>query len=190
MSIKPAPTTVQLARSDPYYLAPFDKVMAFVVAQWAQDDRELFWLAPKTTHPLTATKVVAWPGPDGQSILFHQDDLVEPLGYLELNPMPGQTLHAWVGHCILRPEQRGMGLGTRMVRLALKVAFVRRRMNRVSLVVFPDNIAAIYCYRSVGFLDAGEQTKYFHRTGREHRMLQMTIDLGRYRSLYGIQDTH
>ena len=174
----------ELARRGPYYLTPFDKLLAPVVASWAREDLELFWLAPKTPPPLTPTKVVAWASPDGRPLLFCSDDSPDgPLGYLELNPMPADWGHFWLGHCVAHPECRGVGIGRRMISLALDLAFHGRRAYRVSLVVFPENEMAVRCYRRAGFIDAGDQWKFFTTTGRQHRMLQMTIDRGRFLSL-------
>ncbi len=71
-------------------------------------------------------------------------------------------------------------MGVLMVGLILDEGFRNRRLERVSLVVFPENLAAIRCYRRAGFLDAGEQVRYFPTTGRRCRLLRMTIDRKRY----------
>lgn len=170
-------------RNGAYFLAPFDKLMAPLVASWARDEHELFWLAPKTPPPLTAAKVVAWPGRDGCPLLMYRESDASPLGYLELNPMPGEQSHLWLGHCVLAPSARGTGLGKLMVRMLLDEAFINRKAWRVSLVVFPDNESAVACYRAAGFAHAGEQVKHFATTGRQHRMLQMTIDQIRHSML-------
>ena len=184
MSSAPASTADELVRHRSWYLAPFAPELAGVVAAWARNPQELLWLAPKSTFPLTAAKVLAWPGHDGCPLLFRGDHVGEPLGYVELNPMPGEKRHLWLGHCVIDPGYRGMGLGQRMVRLLLEVGFARRGAERISLVVFPENTRAINCYRAVGFVDACEHDKYFGTTGRQHRMLQMSTDLARYRYLY------
>lgn len=180
MSTTPLPTAVVSARSGPYLLSAFDKLMAPIVASWPRDDRELFWLAPKTQPPLTAAKVAHWPGPNGCPMLFCREGLTGPLGYLELNPMPLQKRHFWLGHCVIRPDRRGTGLGRLMVDLTLDEAFQHRQATGVSLAVFPDNVAAIACYRAAGFVDAGHQVKYFHSTRRQHRMLRMHIRKEQY----------
>ena len=66
-------TDRELFRRGIFCLARFDPLMAPVIARWARDDRELFWLAPKTPPPLTAAKVVAWASPDGRPLLFCRD---------------------------------------------------------------------------------------------------------------------
>jgi RimJ/RimL family protein N-acetyltransferase len=185
MSILPPPVTHSHAREAPFYLSPFDRLMAPLIASWARSDHELFWLAPKTPPPLTAAKVVAWPGSSGAPMLMYTEGEPQPLGYLELNPMPGELGHLWIGHCVVRPDTRSRGLGRRMVSLVLDQAFAFRNANRVSLVVFPENTAAVQCYRAAGFLDEGEQIKFFQTTGRQHDMIQMSMDICRYREVRG-----
>ena len=65
-----------------------------------------------------------------------------------------------------------------MVRIHRQVASTRQ----IRFISGPLNL---FVPQSVGFLDAGEQNRYFQTTGRRHRMLQMTIDLARYQSRYG-----
>lgn len=175
MSVAAANAQLVYAREGPYYLAPFDRLMAPIVARWAPMPQELFWLAPSTPAPLTAAKVVGWAGPECNPRLFRRDDVFEPLGYLELNPMPGQAGHYWLGHCVIRPERRGTGLGRIMIQLVLHEAFSGRGASRVSLMVFPDNLAAYNCYLRAGFREVGEQYKYFATTGKRYRMVQMSV---------------
>jgi RimJ/RimL family protein N-acetyltransferase len=166
-----------------FRLTAFDTLMAPVVARWPQDDQELFWLAPKTPPPMSAAGVVAWAGPEGRPLLFYHGTQPEPIGYFEINPMPADFGHYWLGHCVLRPDLRGGGRGRLMISLGLELAFREQRAYRVSLVVFPENVPAIRCYRHAGFVNAGDQYKFFQTTGKQHRMLQMTIDRGQYLSL-------
>ncbi len=182
MSLAP-PTPAGLARRGPHYLADFDRMWAGQVASWARDPAELFWLAPKTIPPLDAMKVLAWPGAGDSPLLFYQDDRATPVGYLELNPMPVDSGHYWLGHCVVDPLQRGTGVGREMILTTLELAFRQKRARRISLVVFPENAPAVACYRRCGFLTAGEQIKFFPVTGQQHRMIQMTIDAPRFLSL-------
>ncbi len=183
MSISSAPAPVSHVSEGPYRLVPFDAATAPIVARWARTDAELFWLAPKTLPPLTCEKVLSWTAEEGCPLLLQRDGAVDPIGYLELNQMPGEPHHLWMGHCVLSPEARGTGVGKLMVRMLMTEGFRHRRARRLSLVVFPDNEAAIACYLSAGFVHAGEQTKYFYVTGRQHRMLRMTCDRHRFESL-------
>ncbi|HOW72696.1 MAG TPA: GNAT family N-acetyltransferase [Phycisphaerae bacterium] len=180
MSIAVSTQSSVRTRSGRYLLADFDRQFAALVASWVRDDHELFWLAPKTAPPLTTEKVIAWPGADGCPLLFYRQGTAEPCGYLELNPMPASRDHLWLGHCLIRPGLRGVGLGHLIVRLMLDEAFVEREASSVSLVVFPRNDPAVRCYLANGFVHVGEQVKFFSTTGRRHRMLEMKITRGRY----------
>jgi len=180
MSVAPLHAGKIHVQSGPWCLAAFDPLMAPRVVSWARDERELFWLAPKTVPPLTPAKVVAWPGPDGCPMLLYREQLTEPLGYIELNPMPGQKGNLWMGHCLIRPENRGAGLGRLTVELMLEKAFLNELARFVSLVVFPDNTTAIRCYRVTGFRHVGEQVKYFPTTRRQYCMLEMRITREEY----------
>jgi len=170
-------------RKDDYHLTQFEENDTSAIVSWVRDDRELFWLAPKTPPPLTAAKILAWRIPGGCPLAFYYEgndgDIL--CGYVELNPMPAIPGHLWMGHCLVRPDLRGSGVGKLMVQLMLREAFWQRRARAVSLVVFPDNIPAIRCYSAVGFRHVGEQTKFFPTTGRQHCMLEMQITSGEYR---------
>jgi len=180
MSIIPLHAGKIYVESGPWCLAAFDPLMAPLIVSWVQDMHELFWLAPKTVPPLTSAKVVAWPGPNGCPMLLYHQQRAEPIGYVELNPMPVQKEHLWMGHCLIQPEQRGVGLGRLTVEMLLKKAFLIDRAKMVSLVVFPGNIHAVRCYRATGFRHISELTKYFPHTGRQHCMLEMRLPCEEY----------
>jgi len=171
-----------LARNGAYFITPFDKLTAPLIATWVCDDRELLWLAPKTHPPITAQKIIAWTDTRGNPLLFYRDGEPNPVGYAELNPMPQQKKHLWMGHFIIQPESRGTGLGRIFVDLMLEYAFENLKVSRISLVVFPDNLAAIGCYRSTGFVDSGRQLKYFYPTGQQYSLVLMTIDRKEFKS--------
>ncbi len=158
-----------------YHLTAFASEHAERVSRWVRDEKELFWLAPKTPPPLTAVKVIDWTRERGQGYLFFRDGRRAPRGYFELNPMPNSETHLWVGHCVIDPRWRGVGLGLRMLQLMLRQAFDDHRAARLSLVVFPDNRQAIRCYRRGGFSDAGQQLQCFSEDGAQHVMRCMTI---------------
>jgi RimJ/RimL family protein N-acetyltransferase len=160
---------------DTYYVTPFDPVEAMRVATWTCDEKELFWLAPKTAPPLTAAKIIDWTRDRGQAYLFYQQGHSAPRGYFELNPMPNSSVHLWAGHCVIDPQWRGIGLGRQMTALMIREAFASCGAQRLSLVVFPDNLQAIRCYEVAGFQNSGRQLQCFSRTGKQHLMRCMSI---------------
>ena len=84
--------------------------------------------------------------------------------------------HLWLGHLVVRPDQRGKGAGQVLVRALLAYASERHLASRVSLIVFPDNTAALKCYRRVGFTIVGEEYHQFGDVGPRRRLLRLEID--------------
>lgn len=159
--------------NQPMYLCRFLPHNAETVAAWVADDRELFWVAPSTESPLTAGKVLAWAQGRGNPFLAYVGEDRAPIGYAELNPLRGRKDQLWVGHVVLAPASRGLGLGVSMMRLLLQHAYDNLQAKLVSLVVFPNNRRAIRCYTTAGFKFRDEQYHKFGRFQKPHRMLHL-----------------
>ncbi|MCK4659651.1 MAG: GNAT family N-acetyltransferase [Phycisphaerae bacterium] len=160
------------------HLRRFLSLYAETVAGWVADDQELFWLAPSTEAPLTADKVLGWARKAGHPFLLCTGDDECPIGYAELNPLRRRRDHLWVGHVIVAPAWRGHGVGVLFMRMLLEHAYNDLRANQVSLVVFPNNHAAIQCYLRVGFTSREEQYHKFGRPAKSYRMLHL-VSVGR-----------
>ncbi len=168
--------------SEHFELRPFRKFQASLVCDWVHDDNELFWLAPQTLPPLTAEKVVGWTARRGRPMFFWTSAWDEPVGYAELNDYPGRSYEYWIGHFLIDPQHRGLGLGRRMLRLLLDQAFGPMRAYRVALIVFPENRPAVRCYESANMRSAGWQEKSFPSRAGTYRMLEMAIDRKGYKA--------
>ena len=174
-----------------YRIAAFDGLWAGMVATWVRSKPELFWLAPRTEPPLTASKVRDWRRPGGYPLMWVPAGGVElpvpaegtgdasPIGYAELNPMRGRLDQYWMGHVLLQPASRGCGLGVRFVAALLDWARDDLRAERVSLVVFPNNAPAIACYRRVGMTLVGEEYHTLPRMRSKCRLLRFERELTR-----------
>ena len=158
-----------------YRLCGFDPLYAPLIAGWVGTEEQLRWLAPSTPHPLTAAKVVAWKNEGRRAFVFFGGPDSTPLGYGELNPMGNHPDHWWLGHILVRPDQRRRGIGGALVRALLAEAFERRGAARVSLIVFPDNLAAVHCYRRAGFREVGHEHHRFTETGPLQKLLRLEI---------------
>ncbi len=156
-------------------LRPFDKLFAPVVAGWARNDDELFWLAPSTSPPLTARKVIGWTRPKDRPLLLFRDGESEPCGYGELNPLNNSHDHVWVGHVVLAPHLRGCGLGRKLADLLIREAFSDPRVQRLSMVVFPENTAAVRCYEAVGFRLTSREQHRFRPRRDVYTMLRLEV---------------
>ncbi len=156
-------------------LLPFRHSYSTEVAGWVRTAQQLLWLAPSTQMPLTAAKVVDWTKAGGEAFLFSRDGDPLPIAYGELNPMRRRRDHLWLGHVIVRSDQRGHGIGKSFVKALLAEAVERRFANRVSLIVFPDNAPAIRCYLGVGFALVGTEYHQFNRVGPRRKLLRLEI---------------
>lgn len=164
-------------------LSAFDNLYAARLASWVRSDSELTWLAPGTVPPLSASKVARWGQRAEHRLFFWHEVCSDPIGYAELNKMPTEPDQMWIGHCILDPAVRGQGLGERFVHGLLSRAFDALGMQAVVLVVFPDNAAAIRCYRKNGMIITGREEKHFKTTRRRHEFLRMGIDRNHFERL-------
>ncbi len=164
-------------------LTDFDAKYAPLIATWVRNDRELEWLAPRTTPPLTAAKVMAWGREREHRFLLWDAVAGAPVGYSELNEMPGDRDAYWIGHFLVDPGRRGRGIGKRFVQALLHHGFEAWNAREVSLVVFPENHSAIRCYELNGMLSMGMEFKYFKETRRRHEFLRMAIRRRRFGQL-------
>lgn len=156
-------------------LRPFRSADAIEIARWVATDVELRWLAPSTPPPLTPEKVERWRQPEGSAFALARAGDTPPVAYAELNPMRREPNHLWVGHAIVRPTERGKGVGQTLVRALIDQAFKRGDADRISLVVFPSNTAAIACYCRAGFSIMAEEFYRFGGAGRKYRLVRLEI---------------
>ncbi len=154
-------------------LEPFDPRQAASIAGWVETDRDLRWLAPSTPPPLTDAKVIGWQTSGRDTFVLTRDGNPESLGYGELNPMRREVNHFWLGHVIIRPDQRGQGVGRALVQALVDHAFRQLHAKEVSLIVFPDNLAAVQCYVRSGFTVVGEEYPRFGRNGHREKLLRL-----------------
>ena len=168
---------IQECRAEPRLrLAPPEFRYAARVASWVCNDVELFEFAPRERAPLTVEKVLSWQVPGRSPRLLCRLERNDPIGYGEINLLSAARREYWLGHIILDPAYRGSGLGAAFVRLLLRAAFDELPAERVSLVVFPANRAAVSCYRRVGMSDIGYENHYFAARNRHCRLLRMAIE--------------
>jgi len=160
-------------------LVPFDNRFAGAVSRWVTDREQLRLLAPSSSFPLSSERVCCWVKPGGRAFsLFDvtggqptiDPTNVRPLGYGELNPMRGHANHWWIGHVVIDPMRRGEGHGLALTNLLIDEAFNRCDATRISLVVFPENVAAARCYQKAGFNLIGEEHHRFGDSAQRHRL--------------------
>jgi ribosomal protein S18 acetylase RimI-like enzyme len=159
-----------------YRLAPLHAAGAAEVAGWARTNGEAFWLAPRTTPPITGEKILNWAAPGRQQLLMCDMASGRNVGYGELNTLNVERAEYWIGHLIVDPQRRGVGIGQALTRLLVQRAVTLYAARRITLVVFPENTSAVRCYEAAGFRHEGYESHYFPVYLRRARLARMAID--------------
>lgn len=164
-------------------LRQFDPLYTATVAGWVLSADELNLLAPATDPPLTPAKVHGWQKKGVHPFLGWLDDSQEPVGYGEINSMPYTDGQMWLGHILVAPRYRHLGLGRRLVKGLLEIAFDEYEASNVCLIVFPGNVVAVKCYEAIGMQEVGPERWRHPESGEISILLRMEIPVKRYRAL-------
>lgn len=160
-------------------LERFEPEGAARIVGWIASDAEAYMLAPRTAPPITPERVREWLAPGVEAFWLYADGVDGPIGYGELNILNERYREYWLGHLIVAPAHRGRGYGRELARLLMERAFLVRGASRVSLVVFPENEAAIASYRAAGFYPDGVEhhdLPPYHCRARLVRMAADSLD--------------
>lgn len=171
MALQPTSTRPQPR----YRLRPFAPEHAGLIASWAQDPVDAEWVAPRTPPPLTADKVLDWLHPGCQPFELAASTDAPPVAYGELNLLRERRREYWLGHLIVDSQQRGKGLGALLTRLLIERALNWHAARRVTLVVFPENAAAVAAYQNAGMRLDGFETHYFEAYDREVQLVRLEV---------------
>lgn len=79
------------------------------------------------------------------------------------------------GFVIVDDSKRGKGYGKQMLTLAIKYAFEIFGAEKITLGVFDNNSPAYYCYKSVGFIENGDE-QFCNISGKQWRIIEMEIN--------------
>jgi ribosomal protein S18 acetylase RimI-like enzyme len=85
------------------------------------------------------------------------DDSGEMVGHVSVEANRHHRV-ANIGRVAIAPDRRGGGLGAALMRATVSHGFDTLGMHRMQLNVYTFNVAAIACYRSVGFVVEGVST--------------------------------
>ena len=128
---------------------------AAAVAALVSSPDDLHQVSPLETFPLESATVLHWLlQRNAGHVLEDRDGIV---AYGELVPDDSRRDRVWIGHMIVHPRRRGLGLGQRLVQELLRVAEHERQAREVAISAFEDNTRALRCYEGCGF----------HRVDRE-----------------------
>ena len=72
------------------------------------------------------------------------------------------------------PEWRGLGCGTRLLRLVLRMA-ANMGIGRAVLEVRSGNVPALALYTRQGFMQIGRRRNYYHNNGEDALVLELSL---------------
>lgn len=81
------------------------------------------------------------------------DERNEPVGFLCMTQADYEQHRIHFCFIIVSNKSRGKGYGTQMLQQAICSVTELLQMQRITLRVFEDNIAARHCYQKIGFKD-------------------------------------
>ncbi len=141
-------------------LRPLNTDDAHELVTWFKDEREvLSWGGPYFDFPLSPAALTELISEHkGQTpsrecwAVDRRDGAFVGSFQIAYNYRSGQ---AGLGRVVLKPDQRGKGLGSQMLKMAEEEAFRRPEINRLELRVFTGNDPALASYKRAGFVVEG-----------------------------------
>ena len=97
---------------------------------------------------------------------------IEPCGFFTARNPHESADELRLGFVLIDPDKRGKGIGSEMMRKALRFCFEIYGAECVSIAVFEDNTAAYRCYLRAGFVPTGNREIY-RINGRERVAVEL-----------------
>lgn len=140
-------------------LRPYQPEDADTIVNWIPDKATMHRLAANLYHtfPVTADMMnrayEQYKSTHNMAAFSMEDDAGMLCGHFAYLFRPDDPETARVCFVITDDQRRGQGIGTEMVRAAVRYALDVLQSKKVTLCVFANNPYAHRCYRSVGFRD-------------------------------------
>ncbi len=132
-------------------------------------DRELFYMFPSATPPLTVTQFLetAKEREDPTVVMCHG----EVAGYANFIPTPDDGI-CEVGNMVVSPDFRRKGVGAYLIGVMAEKARTNFNADTLRADCFNENTAALLFYRRMGFRPTDMQTRQ-DPDGRDTALIQM-----------------
>jgi RimJ/RimL family protein N-acetyltransferase len=173
-------------------LRGYEKSDIEAVMIWVNDEEVTrFLLSPALRYPVSSLAeekfIESAADPSSPDRIFVIETVADRkyIGTLDLHAIDWHNRRTEVGIVIGDKRYWSKGYGTDAMRLALRLAFDRMNLHRVTLHVDEDNHRAIRCYEKCGFLREGVLRDDRFLDGCYHHTIAMGILAGEYRALQG-----
>ena len=125
------------------------------IQSWVTDERtHALWCAGHMPVPLTAEafeeKLQQGRAQWNDEFFVLTDELHQPIGFAGCS-ITREKKRAHIKYVIVTPCKRGLGIGTRMMKMLLDHLFESEVVHFATLSVFDSNQSAIRCYQKAGF---------------------------------------
>ncbi len=163
-------------------LRPYRPGDAAAIVTWIRDEYAFRqWCADRFEHyPLTPDALNAHYSALADADWFY------PMTAFDENGISGHLIMRFTdeqktvlrfGFVIVDAARRGQGYGKEMLGLALKMAFEILKAETVTLGVFRNNPAALYCYKAAGFQEiAPEKPEYYRIFGEDWECIELKTE--------------
>lgn len=105
-----------------------------------------------------------WGKEEGMLVMVTADD--EIVGHIEFFKTVNYLDEYELSYQVYTAEQRGRGLGTEAVNLLTRYLFENKQVNRIRLVIHPDNIASRRLAAKCGFRHEGTARGAWYHQGK------------------------
>lgn len=107
-----------------------------------------------------------WAKEDGMLVIVSAHD--EIVGHIEFFKTVNYLDEYELSYQIYDTEQRGKGVMTEVVNMMVRYLFETKQMNRIRLVIHPDNAASRRLAEKCGFTHEGTARSAWFNKGRHH----------------------
>jgi RimJ/RimL family protein N-acetyltransferase len=107
-----------------------------------------------------------WSKDEGMLLIVSPDDAL--LGHIEFFKTVNYLDEYELSYQVYAAEHRGKGVATEAVRLLVRYIFESKRVNRIRLVIHPENLASRRLAERCGFRHEGTARGAWYHRGRHH----------------------
>jgi [ribosomal protein S5]-alanine N-acetyltransferase len=107
-----------------------------------------------------------WGKDEGMLVIVSPDDAL--LGHIEFFKTVNYLDEYELSYHVYTPEQRGKGVATEAVQLLVRYVFETKRVNRIRLIIHPDNVASLRLAERCGFRHEGRARGAWYHRGQHH----------------------
>lgn len=107
-----------------------------------------------------------WERDEGMLVIVSPDDTI--MGHIEFFKTVNYLDEYELSYQIYAPEHRGKGAASEAVRLLVRYLFESKRVNRIRLVIHPQNAASRRLAEKCGFKHEGTARGAWYHNGKHH----------------------